>query len=193
MRGLQLIWFQGVASGTYLPIYPVWLVAEEPANHQFVVALDVHQRRAWDGGEGHTELSRAYAARVVYERLHQPLFRVRVLNAYANRCALCGLRHPELLDAAHIRADALGGAPVVPNGIAMCRIHHAAFDALLIGVRPDYVLHVRRELMEEKDGPTLTHALQGLQGQRMTLPESRRARPDVQLLEERCEEFKHAG
>jgi putative restriction endonuclease len=37
---LPVIWFQGVAPGTYVPIYPVWLVAEESSARQFVVALD---------------------------------------------------------------------------------------------------------------------------------------------------------
>src|SRR6202035_3183843 len=35
-----LIWFQGIASGLYLPVYPVWLVDEEPEAQQFVVAVD---------------------------------------------------------------------------------------------------------------------------------------------------------
>lgn len=39
--GLPMIWFQGVARATYLPVYPVWLSDEEPAWHQFVVSLDL--------------------------------------------------------------------------------------------------------------------------------------------------------
>ena len=42
---LPLIWFQGVASGTYLPIYPVWLADEEPQAQQFVVAMDKESMR----------------------------------------------------------------------------------------------------------------------------------------------------
>ena len=38
---LPLIWFQGVATGLYMPVYPVYLADEEPAAQQFVVALDV--------------------------------------------------------------------------------------------------------------------------------------------------------
>jgi hypothetical protein len=45
-----------------------------------------------------------------------------------------------LLDAAHIVADKDErlGQPVVPNGILLSKIHHAAFDAHLIGIDPDY-------------------------------------------------------
>lgn len=192
---LPLVWFQGIAAGLYLPVFPVWLVAEEPAEHQFVVALDVEQMQTWgDTGDAVVvELRRAYADRVVRERLHQPVFRAQVLAAYDNRCALCRLRHLELLDAAHIRSDSLGGEPVVTNGIAMCKIHHAAFDSLLMAVRPDYAIEVRRDILSEEDGPTLRYALQGLHGERIELPRQRAARPNHELLEERYEQFRAAS
>ena len=31
-----LAWFVGVAPGSFVPIYPVWLVGEEPHQHSFV-------------------------------------------------------------------------------------------------------------------------------------------------------------
>lgn len=195
---LPLIWFQGIAPGLYLPVFPVWLVAEEAAQHQFVVALDPEQMRTWSeadysGDAVVIELRRAYADSVVRERLHQPVFRAQVLAAYGNRCALCHLRHLELLDAAHIRSDSLGGEPVVTNGIAMCKTHHAAFDTLLMAVRPDYAIEVRRDILVEEDGPTLRHALQGLHGERIGLPRQRSARPNQESLEERYEQFRVAG
>ena len=134
-RGSPLIWFHGVARGFYLPVYPVWLVGEEAAQHQFVVAVDPETASEWSPGNIVDLASRQrYAERTVRVRLHQPLFRARVLHAYESRCALCRLRHAELLDAAHILADAEGGEPVVTNGISMCKIHHAAFDHALFGM-----------------------------------------------------------
>ena len=51
-------------------------------------------------------------------RLHQATFRERVLHAYRTSCAICRLRHRELLDAAHILPDGHPrGEPVVPNGL----------------------------------------------------------------------------
>jgi putative restriction endonuclease len=47
--------------------------------------------------------------------------------------------------------------------------------------------------MEEHDGPTLRHALQGVHGEKMQLPRQRGARPDPALLEERFERFRKAG
>ena len=70
-----------------------------------------------------------------------------------------------LLDAAHITPDsALHGEPVVSNGMSLCRLHHAAFDRLLLGVHPSYVIHVRRDILEVVDDPMLRHGLQGLEG-----------------------------
>src|SRR5919197_4456221 len=48
-----------------------------------------------------------------------------VLRAYRERCAICRLRREELLDTAHILADGHPrGAPIVPNGLALCTLHH---------------------------------------------------------------------
>jgi putative restriction endonuclease len=191
---VPLIWFQGVSSGTYLPIYPVWLADEEPQAHQFVVAMDKESLRL------RQELSledpllvRSYAERVVKARLHQPLFRQRVLVAYQNRCSICRLRHTRLLDAAHVLADAEGGEPVVTNGIAMCKIHHAAFDADIFGIDTSYKVGVRPDVMEELDGPTLRYTLQEINGSQIELPTRRAARPNPELLEVRWQRFQEAS
>jgi putative restriction endonuclease len=193
-RQLPLIWFHGVASALYLPIYPVWLAAEEPSAHQFVVSLDADalQLRK-DLTAGDPELVRAYAERVVRTRLHQPLFRQRVLVAYQNQCAICRLRHIRLLDAAHIQGDADGGQPVVTNGIAMCKIHHAAYDVDIFGISPTYRVGVRQDVLREIDGPTLRYTLQEIDGSPIQLPSRRAARPDPELLEVRWNRFKEAS
>ncbi|MDO8280839.1 MAG: hypothetical protein Q7T63_22330, partial [Burkholderiaceae bacterium] len=59
--------------------------------------------------------------------------------------------------------------PVVPNGIPLSKIHHAAFDAHLIGIDPDYRLHVADRLLVQNDGPMLETLKQRLRsGQRGT-------------------------
>jgi putative restriction endonuclease len=192
--GKPLIWFVGVEAGIYEPKFPVWLVAEEPIENQFVIALDEIARGQWQPDAFMTPpdlaLRREYALRLVRQRLHQPMFRRRVLAAYGGKCAICRLRHWELLDAAHIKEDSEGGEPVVPNGIAMCSIHHRAFDSLVIGVRPDYVVEVRGDVLAERDGPTLLHALQGVHRSELVIPTRRAARPDRYLLEARYERFR---
>lgn len=194
-----LVWFRGIAQGLYLPDLPVWAVDEEASEQQFVIALDEAMRDNWTARDGLLDhpadlaLRREYAAALVKRRVHQRVFRERVLKAYSRRCAMCNLRHTELLDAAHIREDSDGGEPIVPNGVAMCALHHRAFDNNVVGIRPDYVVETNRAILLETDGPTLRHALQGVHGQALLLPRRRDAQPDRQLLEERYERFRAAS
>lgn len=132
MRGKRLMWFIGVAPALYHAEYPVWLAGEEEDRQQFVVALDDTMQRGWEprlSERSPFNPARRYAEAIVRVRLHQRPFRDRVLLAYGSQCALCRLRHPPLLDAAHIKKDSDGGEPIVPNGMAMCAIHHRAFDS----------------------------------------------------------------
>ena len=194
--GKPLIWFIGVSPGVFQAVNQVWLLAEEPEQHQFVVAVDQDLKMPWSHILPHPEdaaLQRRYVEALVRRRVHQPLFRQRVLDAYARQCALCQLRHAELLEAAHIREDSDGGEPIVPNGVAMCAIHHKAFDNAVLGIRPDYVIEIRQDVLKEIDGPTLMHELQGIHASKLSLPASRQAWPRQDLLEERYERFRAAS
>ena len=192
-RQLPLIWFVGVAPGLYLPRYPVYLVGEE--HGQFVVALDQAQRNLAAATGAHvSEDDRRYAEAITQRRLHQPLFRARVLQAYESRCSMCHLRHASLLDASHILDDKHAlGQPVVPNGLALCKIHHAGFDQNIIGVSPDLKISVRRDILDEVDGPMLKYGIQALEGQRLTVPRQRIAAPDRERLAVRFSDFQAAA
>jgi putative restriction endonuclease len=191
-RQLPLIWFVGIASGLYLPRYPVWLVADEPHQLQFAVAVDEAQQRMYRGSAPEGD-QRRYAHQLTQRRLHQPVFRARVIAAYESQCAMCRLRHPELLDASHILPDGHPrGRPVVPNGLSLCKIHHSAYDHDIIGVRPDLVVEVRDDILAEVDGPMLRHGLQAMAGVSLLVPRAPAARPDERALEERYEQFRAA-
>ena len=115
------------------------------------------------------------------------LFRVRPLY----NSVKVGLQVQDgLLDVAHIIADAdPAGEPVVNNGLALCNLHHAAFDKYFIGLRPDHTLEVRADLLGETDGPTLVHAIQSLHGEQIVLPRRQAQWPSADRLEERYESF----
>ncbi|GAB2530047.1 HNH endonuclease [Paramicrobacterium agarici] len=137
-----------------------------------------------------TDNERRYGERMARQRLHQPLFRVRVMHAYANTCTVCHLKHPELLDAAHIVPDVdADGLAVVPNGLTLCKMHHAAYDRNLMGISPDYVVHINDDLLREVDGPMLKHGLQEMHGTQLHLPERRRDHPDLSRLDQRYAVF----
>ena len=122
------------------------------------------------------------------------MFRQRVLRAYQTTCAVCRLKHVELLDAAHIISDSKpNGDPIIPNGIALCKIHHAAYDRNLLGIRPNYQVEINADLLLEIDGPMLKHGLQEMNGQKLLVPPSVQSRPDPERLQVRYEEFKNAS
>lgn len=200
-RRLPLVWFIGIGyrPGTttqlFRPEFPVWLIGEEQHQQQFVVAVDEGQRTIPVGADAEViDITKRYNERMVRVRHHQPLFRSVVLNAYERRCAVCRLPFVELLDAAHIRADSNEGAARVSNGLALCKIHHGAFDANIIGISPDYVVHVRESVLQTFDGPTLQHSIKEMDGERLRqLPRARAELPDRELLAERFDSFKAAS
>jgi putative restriction endonuclease len=145
--------------------------------------------------ESESPARRRYITRTSVQRLHQSDFRARVLRAYRSCCAVCRLRHEELLDAAHILRDGHPkGEPWVSNGLALCKIHHAAFDTEIMGIRPDLVIEIRADVLREKDGPMLRHGLQELHGRTLVqVPRSPELRPREEFLLERYEAFRSAG
>ena len=114
--------------------------------------------------------------------------------AYEQRCAVCTLRHGKLLDAAHIIGDDKPhGDPIVQNGLSLCKIHHAAYDANLLGISPKLEMHINKDLMHETDGPMLQHGLQEMNGRSLSLPAKRSDYPSKDRLAERFSEFRAAG
>jgi putative restriction endonuclease len=189
---IPIIYFLGIAPGRYQAIHPVFISGWDAKALKARVAFGVPDENVLAPPENLIE--RRYALRAVKQRLHQASFREAVIAAYDGRCALSGLPESLLLDAAHIieDKDERLGQPVVPNGIPLSKIHHAAFDKHLIGIDPDYQLHVSERLLELKDGPML-EALKGLAGQRIHLPRRLKDQPDRDRLALRFESFKTAA
>lgn len=189
VTGMPLILFRKEIPNILTPVAPVYVIDDEPQNNCFVVALDEGFRFLPRGASMSPDQKR-YALRLARQRLHQPAFRTRVLVAYKSRCAVCLLRHASLLDAAHIVPDSdPRGLPTVNNGLAMCKIHHAAFDQRMLGVTPDYKVRISRAVLAEVDGPMLKHGIQEMEGREVLLPSSLADRPDRELLAERFAAF----
>ena len=194
LEALPLVYLHGVLPGKYVATWPVFIVKDRPDDLSFSVAVDdaAHLGLSLTGGLASEsgDIRREYVTAVARRRLHQRAFRERVIAAYQHQCALCRLRHDELLDAAHIIPDTEPeGEPIVSNGLSLCRLHHAAFDRFFVAVRPDYVIEIRPDLLTESDGPTLRHAIQALHGQRIILPRRSEHRPSMELLASRYERF----
>ncbi len=187
-----VIYLLGVSPGRYQAIIPTYISGWDGFALKSTLTFGSPNQDVLSAPG--SEIERRYGLRMVKERLHQATFREAVLYAYGGRCAISGLPEKQLLDAAHIVSDgdeALG-QPVVPNGLSLSKIHHAAFDAHLIGIDPDYRLHVSDRLLDQDDGPML-QALKLLEGSTLHLPFRTRDNPDTERLDRRFEEFRKAG
>ncbi|MGH7859399.1 MAG: hypothetical protein ACREQY_18900 [Candidatus Binatia bacterium] len=78
---------------------------------------------------------------------------------------------------------------MVANGLALCKLHHAAFDGFFLTVDPDYRVRVRADVLVEKDGPMLRHGLQELDGNRIEVPKREQLQPSRDPLALRLERF----
>lgn len=188
---VPIIYFLGVAPQRWMAIWPTY-VADWSAS-------ELKSRLAF-GAPAQTNLAtdfptapeRRYGLRMVRQRLHQSTFREAVLAAYEGRCALTGLPEPRLLDAAHIVADGDVdlGQPLVTNGLPLSKLHHAAFDANLIGIDPDYRIHISQSLLSMHDGPMFEQGLKALAGNELRRPARDADRPDRDRLARRFASFR---
>jgi putative restriction endonuclease len=184
-----IIYFLGTAPGRYQPMLPTFIVGWSASALKAKLAFGLPDQPEIVVPD--SAIERRYALREVKQRLHQSTFREALIAAYGGRCALSGLPAPDLLDAAHIIADQdeLMGQPVIPNGLALSKLHHAAFDSHLIGIDPDFRIHVSERLMSLKDGPQL-EALKQLDGGMIVRPGRKRDYPDRERLAVRFERFR---
>ena len=188
---VPLVYFVGTQPGLYRPEYPCYVTQDRRAERRVMVTPG-----AMIGPMDEREpvlvenpIERRYAVRQARVRLHQARFRGRVIPAYRNQCAICRLKEVRLLDAAHILADLdPHGQPEVPNGLSLCTIHHRAFDQDLVGVSPDYRVHVSPRLLDDQDGPMLA-VLQTFHQTTIEVPRRKASRPDPERLDARFRTF----
>jgi len=189
---IPVIYFLGVSPGLYQAFFPTFLIGWDANALKARVAFGMPGQAEVQVPD--TSRERRYALREVKQRLHQASFREAVIAAYKGRCALSGLPEVRLLDAAHIVSDKHEqfGQPVVPNGIPLSKIHHAAFDAHLLGIDPGFRIHVSERLLSQKDGPML-EALKLLNDGKLHLPIRPKDLPDRDRLAMRYEVFKQSS
>lgn len=187
---VPLIYFLGVAPGQYMVVQPVFITADDPAARAVLLEVGLPYEDLKGQGLVSTPDLREYALREVRLRLHQQRFRRDVLRAYRHRCTICALREASLVQAAHIIEDPEpAGIAAVVNGLALCAIHHLAYDRNLLGIDPDGVVHIAKRLLDEQDGPMLREGLQGFHGAKIQMPSRVVDRPDPTRLNTRFERF----
>lgn len=193
---VPVIYFRGIGPGQYAAVAPAFVIRDNPILRRvelqaslLIGSPGVVYATAEADLEAGQDLRR-YATREALVRLHQHQFRALVLRAYGGRCAVCALREADLLQAAHILEDRdPRGVAAVVNGIALCAMHHLAYDRNLMGIDSRGGVHVSDRLLREHDGPMLRSGLQGFHGAAILQPRSPIERPDPHRLEVRFERF----
>jgi putative restriction endonuclease len=189
-----LLYLVAVKQGLYEPIFPCYVVGDVPEQLAFLMVADAEQYiNPITVDPARADPRKAYVTREVKLRLHQARFRTAVIAAYREQCAMCRLRHVALLEAAHILPDRdVRSLPEVPNGLSLCRIHHGAYDVGILGIDPDYKIHLRADILDEIDGPMLRHGLQEIHGSSLAVPRREKDRPNKEFLAERFDRFRAA-
>ena len=191
-----MIYFVGLSVGRYIALAPVFVASASDTQIELAIG-SASLQVAEDAKEEEyvlpaAPLQRQYAVKEVKQRLHQASFRNQLLVAYKERCAMSKLPEPRLLHAAHIIPDAeQEGHPSVTNGLLLASTYHSAYDANLIGVDPKYQIHVSKELLDRKDGPTL-EAIKALNERKLHIPRKLNERPNPEALAQRYDLFKQA-
>jgi putative restriction endonuclease len=77
---------------------------------------------------------------------------------------------------------------MVSNGLALCSIHHRAYDHDLIAISPDYEVRVSTRLLQDDDGPMLD-LLKTFDRRPILVPRRTAWKPDRERLATRFERF----
>jgi putative restriction endonuclease len=188
-NSIPILYFLGVAPQRYTLIWPTYVADWSASELKAKLAFAAPTHAAVSVLPSTPE--RRYAFRQVRQRLHQATFREAVLAAYDGRCAISNLPERRLVDAAHIIGDTDEGygQPLVVNGLPLSKLHHAAFDANLIGIDPDYRVHVSAALLSINDGPLFEQGVKAVDGRTIRLPTRSEDWPDRERLAQRFAQF----
>jgi len=151
-EGLPLIYFHQVKrkpNPEFFIFAPAFVAGWDDATRTFMINLSEQTPkteaplRIADAGLGPFSIEKEYVDTRAQRRLHQAKFRNQILKAYRERCAVCVLRLRPLLDAAHVVPDVAPSRLLTTNeGLALCALHHRAFDARILRYDDRYRVHI---------------------------------------------------
>lgn len=146
-------------------------------------AVETERKRLEDALGEEPQLTDECEYTATRRRVRDAAFSEAVRRAYDRSCAICEKSRetpdgtPEV-EAAHIYPKRKGGADDVRNGVALCKLHHWAFDTGWLAISDDYEILVRDA--SERNG---YHEFKQLEGDPLDLPDNDEARPHRMFLE----------
>lgn len=128
--------------------------------HDLINPVPEVEQRIIESSDSEVETIRRLELVQTMRAFRESRFRPEVLQAYSYRCAVCGCAL-KLVDAAHI-------IPVshpksnddINNGIALCRLHHAAYDNGLLGIRSTYEIILNPDVINRLRNASLLDGLE---------------------------------
>ena len=146
-------------------------------------AVETERKRLEDALGEEPQLTDECEYTATRRRVRDAAFSEAVRQAYDRSCAMCEKRRetpdgtPEV-EAAHIYPKRKGGADDVRNGVALCKLHHWAFDTGWLAISDDYEILVRDA--SERNG---YHEFKQLEGDTLDFPDDDKTRPHRMFLE----------
>lgn len=125
-------------------------------------------------------------------RINQKFFHETIMSSYNNTCCITGLNNPDLLHACHISdwKNDKKNRTNPQNGLCMNVLFHKAYDENLLGISPDYKIHVSEDILglkKENVDQDFISLIMGYHGREIKLP--RRFLPDQELLAKHYEKY----
>jgi len=189
-----LIYFHAVAPAVYTALWPCFIDSIITDVDEPYLKLLVGQRPASNveyASVDSQSIQSRYRVSESKVRLHQASFREAVLDAYNRRCAVTGLQEERLIEAAHIVPDGeIGATQFVNNGIALSKIHHKAYDSKLMGIDPDFTIHMSDQLLSSPKNDFLDQSFLRFNGEKLRLPRRKELAPNRDYLARNFELYK---
>jgi putative restriction endonuclease len=186
-----MIYLYGVAPARYLVLAPVFIERVDLAGLSCEVVVgslvDLRSPRPSD-------VLRAVSS-AAKPRWEHAILRLRALEAWEERCAVCDLAAPALLDASVVWPQGVTrGAPEEDNALALCVLHRGVFERDLLGIDPTGTVHLAETLRHEtRGGVVLAQGLWPFDRKRVAWPRRPEARPREDFLTARFARFLRAA
>lgn len=155
---------------------------DAPAVVALADATPEEEREFLDSATTESASARRYDLVETMRGYRDAKFKPAVLQAYSYKCAVCDC-DLKLVDAAHIvPVSHPSSNDEVPNGLALCRLHHGAYDNGLLGVRSDYRIVINSERVRRLIDLRLATGLDNFRSrlpERIRVPTSIEVRPSA--------------
>ncbi len=146
-----------------------------------LAATPEEERQFIDSSADENQATRRHEIVQIVRAYRDARFRPAVMRAYNRRCAICQYAM-KLVDAAHIiPVSDPHSTDEITNGIALCGVHHTAYDTGLLGIQSNYRIIVNPQQEHRLAELRLGNGLPDFKGrlpQAITLPSVIETRPD---------------